>query len=147
MPHFLIQTRLHSPIVQAAIMVSHSRRQALEEAALPIPEPQRILALLDTGASISAVEPGILEALGLSATGKADIHTPSTQGVPVLTDTYDVCIGIFAARSSDLPFVSDTIQVTASILPGGVQALIGTDILKSCILTYNGSDECFTLAW
>jgi len=67
--------------------------------------------------------------------------------VPVVADTYDVCIGIFAARTGDIPFVSDTIQVTASILSGGIQALIGTGILKSCIFTYNGSDDCFTLAW
>lgn len=128
-------------------MVSYSRRQALESAGLPVPDPQRILALLDTGASISAVDPAVLAVLGLTATGKADIHTPSTQGVPLLTDTYDVCIGIFAARSGDTPFVSDTVQVTASILSSGIQALIGTDILKSCIFTYNGADDCFTLAW
>jgi hypothetical protein len=105
------------------------------------------MAVLDTGASISAVDPTILATLGITATGKAEIHTPSTQGVPVHADTYDVCIGIFAGRAGDTHFVSDTVQVTASILGNGVQALIGTDILKSCIMTYNGADDCFTLAW
>jgi hypothetical protein len=128
-------------------MVSGGRRQALTDAGLPVPPPQRIVGVLDTGASISAVDPTILASLGLTATGKAEIHTPSTQGVPVLADTYDVCLGIYAGRPGDTHFISDTTQVTASILANGVQALIGTDILKSCILTYNGADDCFTLAW
>ena len=147
MPHFLLPTTAQRILVQAAVMVSYSRRAALEAANLPVPPAQRILALLDTGASISAVDPNALAALGLTATGKAEIHTPSTQGVPVLTDTFDVSVGIFAARQGDLHFISDTVQVTASTLGGGIQALIGTDILKQCILTYNGADDCFTLAW
>lgn len=147
MPHFLLTTSPSGLAVTAAVMVSAARRQALAVAGQPVPDAQRIIGVLDTGASISAVDPAILANLGLTATGKAEIHTPSTQGVPVQADTYDVCIGIFAARPRDLHFISDTIQVTASILGNGVQALIGTDILKSCILTYNGSDECFTLAW
>jgi hypothetical protein len=147
MPHFMLPTSAQGLVVSAAVMVSDSRRQALTDEGKPIPEIQRIQALLDTGASISAVDPTVLAALGVSATGKADIHTPSTQGVPILSDTYDVFIGIFAGREGDVPFVSDTVQVTASILGNGIQALIGTDILKKCILTYNGADECFTLAW
>ena len=147
MPHFLIKTSPQGMVVQAAVLVSAGRRQALIDAGQVVPQPQRISALLDTGASISAVDPNVLAALGLTATGKAEIHTPSTQGVPVLYDTYDVCIGILAARAGDTHFVSDTIQVAASILSGGMQALIGTDVLAKCILTYNGAYSCFTLAW
>jgi hypothetical protein len=147
MPHFLLQTSQQGLAVSAAVMVSNARRQALTDANQTVPPAQRIIGVLDTGATISAVHPDILAALGLTATGKAEIHTPSTQGVPVLADTYDVCIGIFAARAGDLHFISETVQVTASILSNGVHALIGTDILKQCILTYNGADDCFTLAW
>ena len=86
------------PVVQAAIMVSMARRQALEETGQPVPDPQRIVALLDTGASVSCVDPAVLGALKLNPTGEAEIHTPSTQGNPVKADTYDVQIGIYAAR-------------------------------------------------
>lgn len=148
MPHFLLQTSPRGPVVQAAIMVSHARRQALTEAGQPIPDPQRILALLDTGASISAVDPSVLLALGLSPTGESEIHTPSTNGTPAKADTYDVSVAILAGRTGDLHFISDTIRVTSSGLAGlGLQALIGTDILNKCIFTYNGSDSCFTLAY
>jgi hypothetical protein len=147
MPHFLLQTSPQGLIVQAAVMLSHARREALTEAGQQLPAPQYLAAMLDTGASISAIDPNALSALGLTPTGQCEIHTPSTQGVPVTTDTYDVCIAIIAGREGDTHFISNTIQVTASLLSGGIQALIGTDILKSCILTYNGADNCFTLAW
>jgi Aspartyl protease len=147
MPHFLQSTSPQGLAVSAAVTVSNARRQALLDAGEPVPAAQQIVALLDTGASISAVDPSVLAALGLTATGKVEIHTPSTQGVPIHADTYDVCIGIFAVRDGDAHFISDPVQVFASILGNGVQALIGTDILKRCILTYNGADDCFTLAW
>lgn len=128
-------------------MVSHARRQVLTEAAQPVPAPQYITALIDTGASISAIDPKAIAALGITPTGQADITTPSTQGTPVTADTYDVSVAILAGRSGDSHFISDTIQVTASDLGGAIEALIGTDILNKCIFTYNGADGCFTLSW
>src|SRR5208283_5202594 len=105
MPHFLVKTAVRSPIVPAAVMVSHARRKALEEARRPVPDPQRITALLDTGASISAVDPSVLTALGLSPTGELELHTPSTHGTPVRADTYDVSIAILAGRVGDVHFI------------------------------------------
>jgi len=148
MPFFTRQFSPQGAVVNAAIMVSSARHQMLVAAGQPVPIPQPILALIDTGASISAVEPAILTALGLTPTGEADIHTPSTQGVPVHTPTYDVCIGIYAAREGDLHFISETVQVTATPLTShGFQALIGTDILRSCVLHYNGAEGFFTIAY
>ena len=144
----MLQISPQGPIVQAAVMVSMARRQALESSGLPVPDPQRIVALIDTGASISGVDPSVLTALNLSATGEADIHTPSTQGSPARSSTYDVQIGIYAGRPGDLHFISDTIQVTSPILANqGIKALIGRDILKSCILVYDGADGFITLAY
>jgi predicted aspartyl protease len=104
--------------------------------------------LIDTGASISAVEPSILTALGLSATGEVEIYTPSTGGVPVKTPTYDVRLAILSGRPGDLHFISETVQITASTLSvQGIQALIGRDVLSRCTLFYNGADSFFTLSY
>lgn len=148
MPHFTLQVSPQGAVVSAGIMVSSARQQMLESTGQTVPLPQMIRALIDTGASISAVDPSILTALGLTPTGEADIHTPSTAGVPVHTATYDVRIGILAGREGDVHFISETVQVTATGLEShGFQALIGTDILKRCILHYNGADGLFTLAY
>jgi predicted aspartyl protease len=129
-------------------MIDLARQGVLEKAGLPAPSPQMVRALIDTGASISAVDPIVLSALGLQQTGEADIHTPSTGGVSVKFPTFDVRIAILAGREGDLHFISDTVQVTGSNLSQfGFSVLIGTDILKKCILYYNGADEVFSLAW
>jgi hypothetical protein len=148
MPHFTLQLSPQGAVVNAGIMVSSARQKMLQDSGQPIPPPQMLRALIDTGASISGVDPSVLAALGLTPTGEADIHTPSTGGTPVHTATYDVCIGILAAREGDLHFISETIQVAATPLEAqGFQALIGTDVLRKCILHYNGADGFFTLAY
>lgn len=129
-------------------MVAEARTEALLGANTAVPPPQVIRALIDTGASISAVDLTVLNALGLQQTGEAEIHTPSTAGVAVKTPTYDVKIAILAGRAGDLHFISETVQVTGSDLTQfGFAALIGTDILKSCIFHYNGADGLFTIAY
>lgn len=123
-----------------------ARIKMLTDTGQPVPDPQTINALIDTGASISGVDPTILSALGFSPTGEAEIFSTTASGVAV--PTYDVCIGIYATRQGDVHFLSDTIQVTATNLASrGFQALIGTDILCKCILHYNGADGHFTLAY
>jgi hypothetical protein len=148
MPHFTLAISAQGPIVDAGIMVSTARQQALENAGLEVPSAQIVKALIDTGAGISGVDPSILLALGLTPTGEAEIHTPSTGGVPVKTPTYDVRIAILAGRAGDLHFVSETVQVTSTDLTAqGLQVLIGRDILKSCILHFNGADAVFSLCY
>jgi hypothetical protein len=129
-------------------MVSQARRQALQEAGQPVPEAQRILALIDTGAGISGIDPSVLSALRLPPTGEMDIHTPSTNGFAVKADTFDVVIGIYAGRAGDIQFLPETMQVTSTVLANqGIQALLGRDLLKSCMLHYNGADGFYSLAY
>jgi hypothetical protein len=57
-------------------------------------------------------------------------------------------MAILAGRAGDLHFISETIEVTATNLSKHpFKVLIGTDILKSCTLHYNGADEHFTLSY
>jgi hypothetical protein len=148
MPHFTLPLSPGGPQINAAVLVSNAREQTLQQLGQPIPPPQMIRALIDTGASISAVEPSVLTALGLTPTGEMEIHTPSTGGVPVKTPTYDVRLAILSGRPGDTHFISDTVQITASSLAvQGIQALIGRDILARCILFYNGADSMFTLSY
>lgn len=97
---------------------------------------------------MSGVDPAVLQALELTPTGEADIHTPSTGGTPVHAATYDVRVGILTARMDDSHFVPDTLQVMAIGLDAhGFQALIGPDVLSKCILHFHGADSFFTLAY
>jgi hypothetical protein len=150
MPHFTLPLSPQGPIVDVGVMVSAARLQVLQDANDAIPQPSIVRALIDTGAGISGVDPSVLQALSLTPTGEAEIHTPSTGGVPVKTPTYDVRIAILAGRSGDQHFLSETIQVTATNLVAQgfcYHVLLGRDILKNCILHYNGADAVFTLSY
>jgi hypothetical protein len=148
-PFFTLPLSAGGPVLDAAVLVSAARLVALEAAGSPVPPLVQVRALLDTGASCSAVDQEILDSLGLVPTGEAELLTPSTGRTPQRAFTYDVQVGIFAGRPGDLHFISDTVQVMASDLYVGqeIHMLIGRDILARCILNYNGADGIFTLAY
>lgn len=128
--------------------VSEPRRKALLDANQPIPPNQTIVALVDTGASCTCIDPDVLAPLGLTPTGTTPMHTPSTGTTPATMKQYDVGLAIFGAGPDDPPFFLPTIAVVESELKAqGIEALLGRDILSSCVLIYNGTMNQFTLAF
>lgn len=149
MPHFTLNIDPAGPVVNAGVSVSAGRKDALLAAGLPVPTMRVIRALVDTGASFTSIEPGVLQALGLTPTGTMDIVTPSTgQGVHT-TDTYDIDFLIGPANQDEIPLSIPNLRVGASelYLRQGIHALIGRDILKRCILIYNGAPNTFSLCF
>jgi Aspartyl protease len=125
---------------------SAPRLLALQAQGLPAPSPQNIRALVDSGASCTCIDPTVLAALGLQATGKTTMSTPSTGIVPVEADTFDVSIIIPAGNQQ--PLVRGVMSVISSeLIHQGFHALMGRDILSQCIFTYNGAADFFTLAY
>ena len=134
-------------MVDAYVGVSSGRAAALQKAQQPVPPPQRIRALIDTGASGSCMDPVVLKALGIQPTGVVPVITPTTGATPAICSQYDVSIMIPAAKS--LPFQVPTTAVTEHefFTAQGFHALIGRDILSRCILIYNGTLSLFTLGY
>lgn len=147
MPLFTLQNTPAGPMVDAFIGVSSGRSAALQQAGQPIPAPQRIRALIDTGASGSCVDPMIVNALGIQPTGTVPVNTPTTGMTPVVCNQYDVSIIIPPPKG--IPFQVPTTAVTEHefFAAQGFHALIGRDILARCLLIYNGQLNLFTLAW
>jgi predicted aspartyl protease len=109
-----------------------------------------IRALVDTGASFTSIEPQVLvTALGLTPTGTIDIVTPSTGKDVHTTDTYDVDFLIGGQSPADAPLRMPNLRVAACelFLRQGIHALIGRDVLKTCILIYNGTTNTFSLSF
>lgn len=148
MPHFTLNIDPGGPIVNALVQISEGRRAALAAQKSPIPEPQVIRALVDTGASFTSIEPSVLQLLELSPTGTIDIVTPSTGQNVHTTETYDVNFVIYAGPG-DPPLSMPNLRVAACELFSrqGIHALIGRDVLKQCILVYNGDFDVFSLAF
>ena len=136
------------PIVEAVFHVSKPRWKHLDQAHIGVPVPFNGLALLDTGASVSCLDPAVVNHLRLEERGIADVWTPSTGPKPHPAPEYDVAIVIPPGRRGDAPLVIDCLPVIESDLfsKQGMHALIGRDVLQHCIFHYNGSGH-FSLAW
>jgi Aspartyl protease len=135
-------------MVNAALGASDARRQALAAAGQPIPAFVTIRALLDTGASVTCVDPTVIATLGLSVTGMTQMITPSTGATPHNAPQYDASLAIPAAANQP-PLIFPTVAIVASELlqAQGFHALIGRNILSQCLFLYNGAMGLFTLAY
>lgn len=106
-----------------------------------MPTPYEGHALIDTGASITAVDQGVLEQLGLFPTGVVTVATPAG---PALQPVYTCEISFPGTPIPRLPFNR---VIGSQISDLGYTALIGRDVLRYFQLVYNGPDGFGTLAF
>ena len=136
-------------MLAALVNVSQARAAALQRAKQAIPRPVQIVALVDTGASCTCVDPSVLTGLQLTATGPITMNTPSTGGIPHTAFQFDVSLIIPGGLPGHPSLIFPNIAVASAelVTQQGFHALIGRDVLGQCILAYNGSTRTFTLAY
>ncbi|MDE1852545.1 MAG: hypothetical protein KGI38_02225 [Thaumarchaeota archaeon] len=129
----------NGPTVEAEVAVPSALEQLLRQKGQSVPPPVKGNVLVDTGATMSAVDDSVIRALGVSPIGVINTGTaggPQTQS-------------LYPARFI-LQVVGWTFEfgrVTGANLSGtGLVALIGRDVLSSMLLEYNGPLRVFTLA-
>jgi hypothetical protein len=145
MPHLTVAFSATGPVIDLYVGVSAQRREAIIKAGQVVPPFEIARALIDTGASGTCVDPAILGPLGLTPTGSISIHTPTTAGMPISCDQFDVALGIDHPKN---PMVLLTVPVISTALAAqGIQALIGRDVLQNCLLIYDGAAGNLTLAF
>jgi predicted aspartyl protease len=135
-------------IVNAFIGVSQARRAALVAAGEAVPNPISIQGLIDTGANCLCVDPSVLGQLNLTPTGSGPVTTPTTGAQPATADQYDVSI-VIPLSASTAPFVQHTIAAVSAELLGaqGFHAIIGLSVLQHCLVTYDGKNGLFSIAF
>lgn len=132
--------------VQVGVGITEARVKALAAKGESPPAVQVVTALIDTGASISAIDFSIVKALGLTPRGVTPVHTPSTGPKPVSTFLYDVTVFLYDAQTQYL--VDRAIPVIGSQLKvQGFEVLLGRDILQDCFFMYDGRAGQFTLGF
>lgn len=102
------------------------------------PAPQKVRAMIDSGASISGVKPSVAKAAGLTQTRSVGVSgVLGTESRPVYTaainlPAYNVNIDVMDFAGVDLA-------------QQDLDVLLGRDVLKNFVFTYDGAEGAFTL--
>jgi len=128
------------PLIAVEVHVPQPLATLLSQQGKPVPKPVPGSALIDTGASITAVDDSVITSLGVQPVGVTTVHTPSGSAQQ---NQYPVR---FTFPGTNLPELSGTQAIGSVLLPQGIVALIGRDALRSLILVYNGPAGMITLA-
>jgi len=90
----------------------------------------------------------VLGQLNLTPTGSALVNTPSTGEQAASADQYDVSLMVLSSPNVP-PLIHRNIAVLESKLLSaqGFHVLLGRDILGGCLLTYDGLNGLFSLAY
>jgi hypothetical protein len=133
------------PIVEMYVSVCSAEREECRDEGRPVPPLVAVRALVDTGAGRSHVDLGALARLAISPASESLIYT-ATGGGPVPRDVYLVDLAL--AGNHPGPIAGD-IQVFGSPIAEDlrVEMLLGRDVLGVCMLTYDGINRRFTLAY
>jgi hypothetical protein len=132
-------------VFEAKVMASPQRVAWLKANGRYYPPPHVVRALVDTGASSSCVDVGVVSSLGLDPSGSASVHTPSTMGLAVYKLTYDACVVFGDGKPDPRTYVLDLIET--DLASQGFELLIGRDILARCVLNYDGPNGIFSIAF
>lgn len=97
--------------------------------------------MIDTGASVTAVEESVLQALGLIATDITETTVPGGQSLQLL---YACDISF---PGTPIPTISVNPVVGIRLAGLRYSALIGRDLLQQSQLIYNGAEGFWTLAF
>ena len=146
MPSLTITIGPDGPIVDVGIAISGPRQTAMRAAGINVPMPVMTRALLDTGASCTAIDSTVITKLGLQPTGTTLLHTPSTGTVPKICNQFDVAIGIWMNPDIHVPGLLIPV-LEADFSQQSIDALIGRDILNLSTMIYNGQAKTVTLTF
>jgi len=128
--------KVKGPIIPVEISVPTLLVEHMTTAGVPIPKPATGFALIDTGASISAVDIDIITGLQVRPVGITEVFIAGDK------ESHKVMQNIFPAKFSfpgtPLPTIEFTAVLGSSLQPQKIVALIGRDVLSHCVLVYNG---------
>ena len=147
MPSLTIAIPQDGPVVQMVIGVSTARGQALHAAGIPTAPLVSGRGLLDTDASVSAIDLRVAQQLGLSPTGYTLIHTPSTGAQPHMAAQFDISLAIMMDNQQIHLLPTSFLVIESDFSSQGICALIGRDVLAHGLFLYNGRAGMMSLAF
>jgi hypothetical protein len=141
--------------VQVQITLGRPEILRRRQAGLPIPQPHTATALIDTGAERTCIDPSIVPRLSLPVVNPGFVSAPGAGTGPAIFGgatfgfTYEAGLVILhPVTKPPSSLVIHELEVeTLSLAQFGIEAVIGRDVLASCVLLYDGPAGSATLAY
>jgi hypothetical protein len=134
------------PTLEVVVSLAGHQLAALQQAGAAFPRALPLRALIDTGADVTAIDPSVMQQLGMVSHLKASTLTAAGQ---VEVKLYEVSMTISGPLGPVGPvFVRPTLLVTelAAPLPN-LAVLIGRNVLAECLYLQDGPGGYFLLAF
>ena len=131
------------PVLDVELGNSLTGRRALQQQMQLVPGAIQVRALVDTGADMCVIDSGLAAALKLTLIG-FQFLTGGYAGGPLPGVT---AVPEYSARLVFPNGIGFDITAIETSLPGGLQMLIGRDVLAKGSFNYEGLKECFTLVF
>lgn len=145
---FPIGLQLAGPVLPVQVEVPSALADQLQQAGHAPPNPMPGFALIDTGASVSAVDADVISRLGVQPVGVATVLTPSGQDRQA---TFPARLVFPGTNIPPIEFNhllgSNLATQTVPGHQGPLIVLLGRDILRHFVLIYNGTDGAFSLSF
>ena len=148
MPSFMLRVpnlASSGPIISVKVSAPKVVKEFLTKINYPIPEPVKINALIDTGATCTCISQRIVaKELHLLSRGIAIVQTA---GHSIRAGVFDVCLDMTPAFNK-IRITSDPLTVIALPLTGqpNIDCLIGRNVLRNGLFLYVGYANMFSLS-
>jgi hypothetical protein len=140
--------QLAGPCLPVQVEVPPALAAQLQQTGQVVPAPAAGFALIDTGASVSAVDAAVIQQLNVQPIGMVPV---GTAGGPQQQATYPAR---FTFPGTPLPAIDFGSLLGANLAgqmvpghQGPLIALLGRDLLQRFVLVYNGPGAMFSLSF
>ena len=135
-------------LVRVSIGWSSTAARNLRLARRAVPVRLEAKALIDTGAEVTCLDPRLIEELELPYEGPVLANVPALEGVSFASQ-YAGSLTILhpSGRQLDHFKLTDVPMLELPLHVFGYQMIIGRDVLKECMLFYNGVGQRFSLKY
>jgi predicted aspartyl protease len=143
MPHFTFPLNADGMIVQAMFGLNGPDTATLVKTQQPVPRPVLVRSLLDSGSDATAIAPRAIQHLGLVPIVPA---FSQTAGGMVPVNLYRVSLSISGVSGAAAVVVlPDLLASELTVSLPNIEALIGMNVLRECLLVLDGPGKQFIL--
>lgn len=132
--------QMMGPVTQVRISAPPTITQTILAKGGVLPPPVDGIALIDTGAAGTCIDADVATKLSLPVTGSGSITSATHAAIPCNLHPIQVEVVGWPVK-----FHTNRAMGT-SLKAHGIIALIGRDVLRNCILIYNGAAGTFSLS-